>query len=150
MLDRRVIVAEARRWIGTPYLHQASLRGAGTDCLGLVRGVWRGVTGEEPETPPPYTPDWAELHGRETLLEAAVRHFTRLDDLAAAAPGDVLLFRWRPSYPCKHVAIVSDAGPTGRLSIIHAYDRHEVAEHALPHAWRGKVAAVFSFPGVAN
>ena len=35
------IVTEARRWIGTPYRHQAATRGAGTDCLGLIRGVWR-------------------------------------------------------------------------------------------------------------
>ncbi|NCO16648.1 MAG: peptidase, partial [Alphaproteobacteria bacterium] len=43
------IVAEARRWIGTPYVHQSSARGAGTDCLGLLRGVWRALYGVEPE-----------------------------------------------------------------------------------------------------
>lgn len=51
------VVIAARRWIGTPYVHQAALRGAGADCLGLVRGVWREVLGEEPEPVPPYTPD---------------------------------------------------------------------------------------------
>ena len=35
-------LAEARRWIGTPYQHQASVLGAGCDCLGVLRGVWRG------------------------------------------------------------------------------------------------------------
>ena len=38
------IVARARAWIGTPYRHRASCRGAGADCLGLVRGVWREVS----------------------------------------------------------------------------------------------------------
>ena len=38
---RARVVAEARMWIGTPYVHQASALGAGCDCLGLVRGVWR-------------------------------------------------------------------------------------------------------------
>jgi NlpC/P60 family putative phage cell wall peptidase len=147
LFDRRAIVAEARGWIGTPYLHQASLKGAGTDCLGLLRGVWRALNGGEPEIAPPYTPDWAESQGGETLLKAARRHFVSVGGLAAARPGDVLLFRWRPDYPCKHAAIVSDVEP-GRLSIIHAYDRHEVAEHALPDAWRRKVAAVFAFPEV--
>ena len=33
------IVMAARGWIGTPYVHQASCRGAGADCLGLIRGV---------------------------------------------------------------------------------------------------------------
>jgi len=35
----------ARAWIGTPYVHQGSAPGAGADCLGLVRGVWRGLYG---------------------------------------------------------------------------------------------------------
>mgnify|MGYP000486492631 CR=1 FL=1 len=36
-----------------------------------VRGVWRALYGEEPETIPPYSRDWAEAGGRETLAEAA-------------------------------------------------------------------------------
>ena len=58
--------AEARLWLGTPYRHQAALRGVGCDCLGLVRGVWRALIGPEPEDPPPYTPDWGEVGGYET------------------------------------------------------------------------------------
>jgi NlpC/P60 family putative phage cell wall peptidase len=65
-----LIVAEARSWIGTPYRHQASLKGVGCDCLGLVRGVWRALYGEEPERMPPYSRDWAEASLRETLAEA--------------------------------------------------------------------------------
>ncbi len=37
------VVAIARDWIGTPYVHQASAQGAGCDCLGLLRGVWRAL-----------------------------------------------------------------------------------------------------------
>jgi len=54
------VLALAEPWIGTPYRHQASLRGVGCDCLGLIRGVWRELYGSEPELPPPYAPDWAE------------------------------------------------------------------------------------------
>lgn len=71
---REAIVAEARAWIGTPYRHQASLKGIGCDCLGLVRGVWRNCIGDEPEVPPPYASDWAEAKGDETLAAAALRH----------------------------------------------------------------------------
>ena len=39
----KIVIAEARSWIGTPYRHQASLKGVGCDCLGLVRGVWRAL-----------------------------------------------------------------------------------------------------------
>ena len=46
-------LVEARRWLGTPYRHQASRMGVGCDCLGLVRGVWRSLYGAEPEATPP-------------------------------------------------------------------------------------------------
>jgi cell wall-associated NlpC family hydrolase len=33
------IVTQARGWIGTPFHHQARLKGIGCDCLGLCVGV---------------------------------------------------------------------------------------------------------------
>ena len=68
--QRAAVVAEARSWLGTPYHHQGALAGAGCDCLGLVRGVWRDLYGNEPETPPPYTPDWGETG----QVEGAIAH----------------------------------------------------------------------------
>ena len=52
MIAREQIVAAARARSGTPYHHQASCRGAGADCLGLVRGVWREIHGRDAELPP--------------------------------------------------------------------------------------------------
>ena len=46
------VVRVARNWIGTPYHHQASLRGVDTDCLGLVREIWRDLYQREAEMPP--------------------------------------------------------------------------------------------------
>ena len=76
------IVAEARAWIGTPYRHQASRKGVGCDCLGLVRGIWRGLLGPEPETAPPYSASWAEsaLPGSDPMAEAARRHLAAVRD----------------------------------------------------------------------
>ena len=68
------VVAAARGWIGTPYRHQAARKGAGTDCLGLIRGVWREVMGAEPEAVPAYSMDWSEPQGEERLWQAALRH----------------------------------------------------------------------------
>ena len=135
-------VAEARRWIGTPYRHQASLRGVGCDCLGLVRGVWRAVRGAEPEPVPAYTPDWAEAGGSETLALAATRHLVPRA-LDAAAPGDVLLFRWRAGMPAKHAAIL--VAPD---RMVHAHDGAAVAEVALAPWWCRRLAYAFRFPGV--
>ncbi len=65
------IVPLARAWIGTPYLHQCSTKGAGTDCLGLLRGVWREAIGTEPEAVPAYSADWSEPSGCEDLQSSA-------------------------------------------------------------------------------
>ena len=58
MIARSAIPAEARL-IGTPHQHQASAKGAGCDCLGLVRCGAR-FTALVSELAPAYTPDWAE------------------------------------------------------------------------------------------
>jgi NlpC/P60 family putative phage cell wall peptidase len=134
-----VIVAEARRWIGTPYRHAASLFGIGCDCLGLVRGVWRVLYGAEPEHVPPYSPDWAEAGGREVLRETAARHMTA-SPLDAAGPGDLLLFRWRDGMPAKHCGIATQAG-----RMVHAHDGARVAEVELG-VWHRRLAGAFRFP----
>ncbi|HEY8382735.1 MAG TPA: NlpC/P60 family protein [Microvirga sp.] len=132
-----LILAEARSWIGTPYRHQASLKGVGCDCLGLLRGVWRGVLGGEPELPPPYAPDWAEA-GADTLIQAARRHLVPLDHVQ---PGAVLLFRWREGLAAKHCAIAAGPG-----TMIHAHDGASVAEVAYRPWWQRHLAGVFRFP----
>lgn len=141
---RRAVLAEAREWLGTPYRHQASVKGAGADCLGLIRGVWRALYGAEPEAPPAYTPDWAERGGAETLYEAAARHLRSIP-LAAARPGDVLLFRIAPGAPAKHCAILSEGALT-RGRILHAYWGRAVTETWLTPWWRRRAAFGFQFP----
>jgi NlpC/P60 family putative phage cell wall peptidase len=143
-LTRSLIVSEARSWIGTPYRHQASLKGVGCDCLGLVRGVWRAVIGAEPERAPPYARDWAEARGEETLAQAGFKYFAPVPR-DAFMPGDVLLFRWRERYPAKHAAIVS-----GAAHMIHAHDGAAVAEVAIAPWWRRRLAFAFRFPGVTD
>ena len=165
---RRRIVEEARSWVGTPYVHQASCKGAGCDCLGLIRGVWRAVMGAEPETPPPYSPDWTAADGGESLLLAAARHLrpvwldrparTALCDAGHAtedlppddeappgadeiAPGDVLLFRYRSRLPARHAGIA-----TGTGTMIHAREGIGVVTEPVVGWWHRHMAAVFAFP----
>lgn len=142
---RAAILRAARGWIGTPYRHQASVRGEGTDCLGLIRGVWREVIGPEPETPPPYAPDWAEVGGEETLWTAA-RRWLREIPAAAAKPGDVLLFRMATGCPAKHCAILSQASAAGEGRMIHAYWGRAVVESWMGEWWRRRLAAAFTWP----
>ena len=144
MITRSSIIAEARAWIGTPYRHQASLKGVGCDCLGLVRGVWRAVIGDEPQVAPAYSRDWAEASGEEALAQAARAHLIEIEP-AQFLPGDVLLFRYRDRYPAKHAAIVS-----APALMVHAHDGAAVAEVAIAPWWRRRLAYAFRFPGVTE
>ncbi|MEL6208712.1 MAG: NlpC/P60 family protein [Pseudomonadota bacterium] len=138
------VVAVARRWVGTPYRHQASLEGIGADCLGLVRGIWREVVGAEPEAVPAYTADWAESREGERLMAATAR-VMRAVPAASARPGDVLLFRMKARGVAKHLGILAAGTPeAGRL--IHAYAGHAVCETAIGPAWARRLAGCFRFP----
>ncbi|MGF1500823.1 MAG: peptidase P60 [Paracoccaceae bacterium] len=141
---RARLVAEARRWLGTPYCHQASCRGAGADCLGLIRGIWRAVYGAEPEVPPAYAPDWGETDGRETLLAAASRHLRPIP-IGEAGLGDVLVFRMRARGPAKHLALLATPWIEGGR-IIHAYSGQAVCETHLGSAWLRRCAGTFRYP----
>lgn len=141
---RERALAEAMSWIGTPYQHQASLIGVGADCLGLIRGLWRELIGPEPEPMRPYSPDWAEASGEESLIALGDSYF-----IAAAgeawAPGDVLVFRFRDGAPAKHVGVA-----TAVDRMIHAHDGARVAEVAIVPFWRRRIVRAFSFPGLAQ
>ncbi|MEL6608708.1 MAG: NlpC/P60 family protein [Pseudomonadota bacterium] len=141
-MSRPDVVALARRWIGTPYHHQASCEGVGTDCLGLVRGVWRGLYGGEPCAVPAYSPDWAEADRIEVLWRAAGEYLREIR--RPPLPGDVVLFRMRANMIAKHLGIV--AGDAGRMTFIHAYARHGVIESPFSAPWQRRAVAVFEFP----
>ncbi len=139
---RERAVELARQWIGTPYHHQASAKGIGTDCLGLVRGVWRELYGFEAEVPPAYSRDWAEASGIETMLQAASRHLIAVDPGLIGA-GDVVVFRVRRGMVAKHAAIM-----TSDVTMVHAMEGAPVAEVAVTGWWRRRIAAGFQFPKV--
>lgn len=135
------IVALAANWIGTPYRHQGATKGVGCDCIGLIRGIWRELYGEEPEAVPAYAPDWAERSGEDRLIEAGQRLFGPALPLAKARAGDLLLFRWRPDCAAKHAGIL-----VGPAHFIHAYEQAAVTRSALVPSWQRRIAAVHRFP----
>lgn len=145
MAGRSEVVRFARGWIGTPYRHQAAQRDAGTDCLGLVRGVWREVVGSEPEAIPAYSEDWSEPQGDERLWSAARHHLIERSDRADwFDAGSVVLFRMRNGSVAKHLGIVTANGKTP--TFVHAYSRYGVVESPLSTPWRRRVVACFDFP----
>lgn len=142
-----IVAAEARTWLGTSYHHQASSKGKGTDCLGLVRGIWRSIHGAEPETVPPYSAAWDEVDRSETLLAAASRWLVNKPK-SQLDIGDVLLFRMRKGAPAKHLGICTQIGE--HPYFIHAYTGHGVVETPLSRPWASKIVARFAFPALEN
>lgn len=141
---QELAIAEAERWIGTPYRHQASGIGIGCDCLGLVRGIWRTVYGEDPSAGAVYSPDWAERGVEERLMRAAVLHCGAALPVGAMMPGDLLLFRWRREFAAKHIGLLSD-----EHHFIHAYEQAGVVRSSLVAGWRNRIAGVFRLPDIS-
>jgi len=137
------IVSIARRWIGTEYRHQASLEGVGADCLGLFRGVWRELFGQEPAELPVYNPDW-DVCEAERLTLAAKRFLTPVE-AGQIDIGDVALFRMRQTGPAKHLGILAQDA-SGHPTFIHSYSLHGVVETALTSAWTRRVDGYFAVP----
>lgn len=143
-VTRDAIVQAARSWLGTPYHHQAALSGVGCDCLGLVRGVWRTLYGDDVEVPASYSRDWADASGVETMLDGAARHLIAIAPHQAAA-GDVLIFRLRTGCVAKHAAILSGAD-----TFVHAMEGGPVSEVVLSAWWRRRIAGAFQFPSLTQ
>jgi NlpC/P60 family putative phage cell wall peptidase len=138
--DPSRVIAAARGWLGTPYHDQASVKGAGCDCLGLARGVWREVVGPEPLPVPPYSRDWGEVGPFEVLADGAGR-WMLIVPVAEAGPGALVLFRMRRGAIAKHIGIL-----TSERSFIHAYEGLGVVEEPLTPAWARRIALAFLFP----
>ena len=134
---RSEIVAEARTWLDTPYLHQGRRKGHGVDCLGLIVGVGKAL-GLLDYDNRAYSPQPDAV----TLKRLCDRHLACRDDLR---PGSIaLLWIQRRDLP-QHMAIVTDL--PGRLGIVHAHQRlGAVREHSLDEFWGKRVLAVYDFP----
>ncbi len=142
MLDSSLLVAQARSWIGTPFHHQARLKGKGCDCLGLIVGVvdelgikdGNGVRlAAYDEVTYSKEPDGAYLAQKLTGLLKEV-------PVAEARAGDLGLFKVRENP--QHLAIFSDYN--GALGMIHCYAQaRRVVEHRLDDDWKSRLVKVF-------
>lgn len=144
MTSRAAIVAAARGWLGTRWVHQGRLRGVGVDCVGLVIGAARdsgaldGATLQEIEV----QIGAYGLRPDGRLLELC-RRYLRPRPLQDIAAGDVLVLRFDADP--QHLALLGD-GPHG-LTLIHAAARlRRVVEHRLDELWRARAVAAFALP----
>ncbi len=138
---REQIVAEARSWINTRFVHQARLKGVGCDCAGLVVGVCKALGLSDFDKA-----DYSRIPDGVMMRRICEENMTAIAFIDVQ-PGDALLFHFG-SHP-QHLGIVGDY-PHGGLSIIHAYmPSHKVIETRLNEVWIGRIVACYSLPGVA-
>ena len=137
MITQADVIAEARRWIGTPYQHQARVMGVGVDCAGLIVGVGRalGLTDFD------YS-GYGQLPHQGMLRRICNERFLRID---GAEPGCILLigFMAGPAQE-QHLAIL-----TAEDTIVHAYSSAGACvEHRYADVWRARTRQAYRYVGV--
>ena len=141
-VTREEIVAEARSWIDTKWVHQACLKNVAADCVGLIRGVYEGITGQVVTVSIDYPATWHLFKAEERLYTEVKRYLVEIS-AAEARPGDVLLFGFGKG-PAHHAGIMASTD-----TFIHAWaDVGKVTETRLDDFWQKNIRAAFRYPGV--
>ena len=138
MTTRADVIAEARTWAGTPFHHQARLKGVGCDCIGLVLGVGRALGLLPPGLD---ATGYARQPDGSSLRDGFDRYGVPLA-IEQVRPGDILLMRIRRDP--QHVGILLPGG-----AIIHAHSAvGRVVEVPLDERWMERVLGAYAYPGL--
>ena len=144
--SRDALCAEALRWEGTPYHHEACLRGIGVDCVMLLVGVARACSLLPPTyRPAHYSPEW-HLHQRRPALARGIFALGApvLIPTESAQPGDIILMQFGRTD--SHAGILLPGG-----QLIHAaLSSRAVVRHPFTGDWRARWTMSFAFPGVGD
>lgn len=145
---RTLILATAREWLGTPFKHQARVKGVGVDCAGLAIevGLGAGVLTMD-------GPAWEQYRNYARLpnprmMGAALGTFARLHE-GEPLPGDICWLEWRSGLPM-HLAILG-VDAAGQPTLIHALESAgRVVEHGFTAEWPARVVSWWRFPGLVK
>lgn len=108
---RERIATEAASWLGTPYHHQAMVKGAGVDCAMILVAVYYACGLIPPIDPRPYPQDW-HLHRDAERYLGWVNQYAH--EVTEPQKGDLAVWRFGRAF--SHGAICLDG-----TAIIHAY-----------------------------
>ncbi len=104
------LMAEARSWIGTPYLYGGATKGKGTDCSGMIMQLFNDVYGLKLP--------------RSSAMQREVARPVKFDKMR---PGDLIFFTTgKSSSRVNHVGLY-----VGDNRMIHASSSRGVMESAL-------------------
>jgi len=146
MTSRSDVVAEARQWLGTPYHHGASVKGAGCDCIGLIIGVARCLGMPEAAA---FDQDirykgYSRPPNPRLLIQACDDYLDRVPIVSDALQGDIAL--GRIEIEPQHFGILSAIDPP---YIIHAYSQiKRVTENRADARWQSKVLRIYRYRGI--
>lgn len=122
-------VAEARTWLGVPFLHQGRSR-QGVDCIGLLICVGE-ITGRVPEN------FERNNYGRETDTVELIRKIkSYCEPLEAPELGCLMTMSWG-QFP-RHSALFCGYNRHGQPRMLHSFGKigiHKVIEHGWTGPW---------------
>ncbi|MDD3183423.1 MAG: peptidase P60 [Alphaproteobacteria bacterium] len=140
-IERMDAVLEGRAWLGTPFHHQASVKGAGCDCIGLIKGVGMALKLVDYDPASPQAQSFANysmLPNSRRMREGLATWLVEIP-VAEATLADIYFMAW--GREPQHVALITDKG------IIHSYSGvDKVVEHALDESWRHRIVAAYRYP----
>lgn len=135
------IVAEAESYIGTPFLHQGSLKHLGIDCAHYVANV---INAAREGTPPIEIPEGYKPQEDGTVMMRLLGTNAQFVLTEDRQPGDVLALcdeaLHDPDIP-RHLAFVSEVTLTTTF-ICHASERG-VRRHRINSHWIARIHSVW-------
>lgn len=90
--ERQRVIEIARSWIGTPYHHNAHMKGVGVDCAFFLAEVFQEAQLVD-KIPIPHSSPQFMLHRNEELYKKEVANRATEISENEVQPGDIVLFR---------------------------------------------------------
>ncbi|MGE0108141.1 MAG: hypothetical protein AB7S81_00010 [Bdellovibrionales bacterium] len=141
MANRNDAILEARKWLHTPFKHQAFVRGAGCDCIGLIKGVGMALelVDYDPKSATARKFNNYSMMPNPRIMRQALATWLVQIPVQEATLADIYYMTW--GREPQHVALITDRG------IIHSYSRAgEVVEHGLDDTWRNRIVSAYRYP----
>ena len=148
------IVEETLTWLGTPYHHQARVKGIGVDCAQLLVGVAlsTGLIGDDDlsKIPLNYSPEW-NIHNREEVMLGILETMGCRPVVGTPAPGDIVAFRVGRAYGHLGILVTSTEFVHAELqgSAKGSVNGKVVRVH-MAGEWSKLEKKFYTFPGAEN
>lgn len=136
-MTRAEFISAARRYIGTPFQHQARLPGVGLDCAGVVVCALQecGYAVNDRQ-------GYGRIPSQGIFTHAIVEHCDTIQQ-SDVLPGDLMMFAFRDEP--QHIAVVAENN-----MLIHAYqDVGRVVENSLDATWQSRLCGCYRLRGIA-